>query len=204
MALINVPKSFNKQTISDKKTTETLGPFIDYINQNFDQFGRALAQQLTFAENFKGEIATIQAKHNQSVTINPKSPVAYAFPLSTLGDSVRSFSFTALADGGLALNFMFQNSIPLKAKTQTASSGAFATYQVLNPGGVAVGDRVTITGFGNKSNNVSGGLVLWVDSDSSGPIVTVYNGSGVAAEDLGEFRGNSESFKEVKVLLLYA
>jgi hypothetical protein len=201
---INTPKSFNKQTIEDAKLAEAIGPFIDYCNQNFDQFGRGLANQLTFPDNFKGEIQTIDIKHNQPVNVTAKGSVSYAFPIGSFGDGVRAFKFQANNDGSLAITCWFQSPIPVLAKAQTSATGNFAKYQCSNIGGIAAGDRVLITAFGNKSNNVDSGLVAWVATETSGPVITVYNGNTLAAETLSEFRGASEVSKKVTLLLLYA
>lgn len=202
---INTPKSFNKNTLGDKKVADAIEPFLDYVNQNFDQFGRALQNQLTLGENLKGEVKTIQCMHNQAVTVRPGSPVAYVMPIYCVGDAVKALYTAFNADGSLSVRIKFDSPVPIQAKAQTGGGGFF-TYQARNIGGIAIGDLVTFSGFGNKGNNLTG-QVFGLSNTNNSPAISVLNFSDPAAgavETLPDFVGDSEPFKTVTLLLLYA
>lgn len=202
MAFINTPKSFSKESLPSAKTAKDIEPFIDYVNQNFDQIQRALINQLTISENLKGQVVTVQAKHNQAVAVNTAAPVRYGFVLAA-DDGVTSFKFSNLSNGQLTCTFHFESPIPVQAKRQVNSTGdLLGIYQCTNIGGIHIGDRITFSGFGAASNNGEA-LILGLIKDSGAPAIVCVKYPPVVQESMPSFVGESESFKSVTVALLY-
>ncbi len=192
MAVINTPKSFDKAQI-DSEILGKIETFVDYVNQQFDQLTRALQNQLSFPENFKCKVLSIQAYNNKELSLNETAQ--QIVPLACMGDSIRQYSATVSNTGTQKITFKFGNAIPVRTRSVTYSS-PFSTYECENVAHIQVGDRVSITAQTNQSNN---GTFLVSEVGTSS--IKVFNSSGVAAT-LTEYVGAYESAKSVTVLFL--
>lgn len=201
MAQLNAPKAFDDQAI-EPKVLDPIKPLVEHINQNFDQLIRALFQQLTLSENFKGRLATVSAYHNTPTALETGGiGVSGASVLKVDGDGISRFKFTAEQSGKLQLTFGFSEPVPIKTrsvsivKDSATNSLPLAQYEVQASLAIRVGDSVSISGYGNKNNNGEF-LVLGRTTNT----ITVYSASG-AAETKADFTGISESPKLVTLFL---
>jgi len=203
MAFINTPKSFSKEALPSSKLATEMQPFIDYVNQNVDQIQRALINQLTFSENIKGEVVTLQMKHNQAIAVTPKASVASAFVIGS-SDEVASIRFFQTNTGALSISVRFASAIPIQARFQTNTTGQLVgIYQCRDIGGVQVGDKVSFSGFGAKANN-GVALVSAIDATEGAPIIVCPKYPAVVAENMPSFVGTAEESKSVSIALLYS
>ncbi len=194
MATLNSPKAFDKALIpsSIKKDIE---PLVDYINQVFDSIIRALLNQLTFGENFQGNISSVTAMNNVPLKIDTKgaTPNGIFVLKSTVG--VRSFSSTTLPTGFTQLQFKFDEAIPIRS-ISVDDAPPFAVYQVEALSSVQPGDTVVASGFGNKVNN---GTFACIHRSSN--LITVYNPSAVTEVKPQGFTGDRETSKSVSLFI---
>jgi hypothetical protein len=80
-----------------KEIVRNLTPFIDYVNQGFGQIVRALSGELTFNDNLKGEIITVELLHATATRAQVKSrDILTIIPLSVESNTLygldRSFT----------------------------------------------------------------------------------------------------------------
>lgn len=192
MAKINVPKAFDKQSVSSDFLKDA-EPLIDFINQNFDQVLRALGSQLSFADNFRGRQVDVSAYHNQPVNMQVTGLLGAVVIKSDA--AIKSSVFTSNQSGQQSFTFKFDTDIPIKTRSVTVSA-SHSTYEVQSSLAVQAGDAVTISGYGKKANN--GTFMVLSRTDAA---IVVYNASG-AAETKTDFTGGSESAKSVTIFLL--
>lgn len=203
MAIINTPKSFSKEALGSSKTAKEIEPFVDYVNQNFDQLQRALINQLTISENLKGQVLSVKAKHNQRIDVRANGVVRYGFVLNS-SVPVKSFFLNQDNTGNIHITVKFDTPIPISAQSQTNTTGQlFGIYRCTNIGGVTEGDIVSFSGFSTASNNGTA-LVLNTKIDQGAPILFCSKYPGVTSETMPSFVGNSEQFQSVTIALLYA
>lgn len=191
MAIINTPKSFDKAQI-DSALLPKIEQFVDYVNQQFDQLTRALANQLKFADNFAAKIVTVSAYNNKELSLNETA--SSILPLAVLGDSIRQYSATVSNAGVQKVTFKFGNATPIRTRSVSVSSN-IATYEVENTATIQVGDKVSISS--QLSGNSGSFIVLQVNAAS----IVVYN-SNAAAATLTAYTGTQEPAKQVSLLLL--
>lgn len=198
MAQINAPKAFDEQSI-EPKTLEPIKPLVEHINQNFDQLIRALFAQLTLKENFQGRIVTIQAKHRQPASVELQgSGVSGVSVLKVEGDGVTGLEYSATTSGRLSVTLTFMRAVPIATRSVDYGVGSpYAVYEVQSSLAVKVGDRVSISGFGNKNNN---GEFL-VIGRTSNSVIVFNNSTAGAAETKADFTGISEASKLVTLFL---
>lgn len=194
MAKITAPKAFDKQSL-DPKILEQIDPFIEYVNQNFDQLIRALFNQITLTENFRGRLVTVSAWHRREVLIESQGQgILAALPLKSEPSGLKSYVTTSDTGGRLSFTPAFDAAIPIKTRSVSVSS-PFATYEIQASQTVLCGDKVSISQYGSKGNN--GDFVVLSRSDSA---VTVYNPSA-ATETKASYSGVAESEKTVTLFL---
>ncbi len=196
MAIINTPKSFDKAQI-DSAILGKIEPFVDYINQQFDQITRALQNQLTFADNFKAKVVIVSAVNNQELSLNETA--SQIIPLSVLGDSIRQYSATVSNSGVQKITFKFGNAVPIRVRNATSSSPAapFATFEVETTTNLQAGDKVVVTSQVNADNN--GTFVIAKVSSSS---IQVYHPTATTTTVATSYTGAYEVAKQVTLLLL--
>lgn len=202
MAKINAPKAFEKATL-DPKVLSGIDEFVSYVNQNFDQYTRALLSQLTFGDNFKCQLRSVSAYHNQAIALEPSQPISSIQVLKVgSNDAVKEFYYTQTTGSAVSLRIMFANPIPVSTRSQITASGAFGLYEVTESARrVRAGDCVSIEGYSNKDNNLTRGLVL--DIDLTQNQLHVYNQAGVVSETKTSFTGQTESPKDVLLLVQF-
>lgn len=195
MAALNTPKAFDKALIPSS-IREDIDPFVDYINQNFDQIIRAFSNQVTFEENFRGRAITVSAMNNTPISLDTlgQRPVNI-FVSSAVG--VRSTKFSVTSTGTTQLTITFDDPIPIKTRACDVTSAPFATYQIESLTNLQLGERISISGFCAKSNN--GEFLVQHFTEK---IVTVYNPDAVI-EDKGQFTGERETAKDVSLFVLF-
>jgi len=189
MAQINTPKAFDNQQL-DSKFVKEAGPLIDYMNQNFDQISRALIKQLSLGDNFRGRLLQVSALHNQRVDIQGDGTTG----IIVLSGGVKSLEYAANTTGQVGITFKFSMPIAIKVRSVTVAS-SIATYEVQPACSAAPGDMVSITGYGNKSNN--GDFMVLARTTTS---VVVYNASG-ATETKTDYSGAQEPQKTVNIFV---
>jgi hypothetical protein len=193
MAILNTPKAFEKNLIQGQVGGE-ISPFIDYVNQNFDQIIRAFFNQLTLGENLRGTLLNISTSNNTPTNIlAAQNPAGILILKST--SPLKSYTTTVTSDGILQATFTFDEALPVKARS-VAVSAPFATYEIEGLSTISQGDEAEFSLFGNKLNNGTF-LVLYRTEN----LVTVYN-PNAAAETKSSFTGTRESTKVVTLFAL--
>jgi hypothetical protein len=197
MAKLNAPKAFDIQEL-ESKFGEDARPLVEHVNQNFDQVLRAIANQLTLTENFKGSVQTISAMNRETVSIAaPAEGVSSILPLYVTSGGVSSYSWTRTQNGTIQIMFEFSGAIPIKTRACDATSDPVVVFTVQEGTAAKLrpGDLVSVSGFSNKLNN-STFLVLETTSNS----ISVHS-SVCTSETKAEFTGTSETSKSVTVFL---
>jgi hypothetical protein len=197
LAKLNNPKGFDKSQL-DGEILQKLDPFIDFVNQNTDQFTRALTNQLTFADNLLGSVVTVSAKHRTPIVVPAAAKAVSAIiPLRCSGGSIRSFTYTFNTNGSVNLTFIFDDFVPIQTKNATVASG-FVTYQTEST--IAPGDRVSVSDYGNKALNKEV-TVLYV-SNTTPQAITAYTADTLAAsETKSSYTGDAEVAKSVTLFI---
>lgn len=194
MANINTPKSFEKSLLQGELLKQ-IEPFVDYVNQNFDQLIRALFNQLTFGENVRGQFSTVSAKHGVPITIDVTEGVGGIMPFRVSGGSLRSYYLTTGKNGAPTVTFFFDDAIPVQTRT-VVEDVEFCTTECSSV--VRPGDRVLITGCTNVNNN---GVFLVIETNDSG---IVYRNSSGVDETNTQFRGDRESSKTIDIFVFFS
>lgn len=196
MALLNTPKAFEKALL-ESSVAQDVGPFIDYVNQNFDQIIRAFFNQISFPENFRGVRKTITALNNQAVTLDlgDVRPLGIIILSSSVG--INSYFFTQNSQGFTEITFNFREPRYIKTKSCDASASPLVTFEVLDSEELLPGDSVIVSGFGAKENNTQ----YLVVTRSAKTFLTL--SFAAVTETKSAFTGNSETSKTVDLFIFF-
>jgi len=150
LAKLNAPKGFDKSRL-DGELLKKIEPFIDYVNQNFDQVLSAFASQISFGDNFSGKLIKLTAKHNTPITVaNPTKAVSSLIPLFSHGFPVKSAQYSQNTDGSVEITLRFDGAVPIQTKNASGDNEitAFETKDLAEPG-----DLVSVTNYGEPAFN---------------------------------------------------
>jgi hypothetical protein len=197
MAKLNAPQGYDKSQL-DGETLNKLQTFIDFVNQNNDQFTRALTNQLTFSDNLLGTVVTVSAMHRKPIVVPAaQKSISAVIPLRCAGGSIRSFTYDFNTDGSANLTFVFDDFVPIQTKNATVAS-SHVTYQT--NASVAPGDRVSVSAYGNKALNKEA-TVLYVSSVVPQTIVAYTADTLAATETKSSYSGDAEVAKSVTLFI---
>ena len=191
---MNVPKAFEKSLLS-AQVKDGLEPFIDYVNQSFDQIIRAFLNQITLAENVRGKQLSISAKHRQFVQIDTDKQRPSGIIILNTSSPIRSWSWTSLSSGFTQISFAFDEPVPLLTRELDATN-SLLYFQ--SPVYVIPGDRVSVSGFGNKANNDD-----FLVTDISSNNLKFDTSSAVVSESKAATSGSLEQSKTIDLFILY-
>ena len=109
---LSSPKLFDQTTI-DQEVAGKISNFISFINSNNEEIVRALRNQLTFADNMKGQTLTLTCVHGQPVIaggLAKGAQVLGCIPLRVIddSDSLTSHNFTFTAAGEFSFTAYFR------------------------------------------------------------------------------------------------
>lgn len=109
---LNSPKLFDITTI-DAELASKIGPLISFINSNNEEIVRALRNQLTFADNLKGQLLTLTCTHGNPVIAGNMAKgvqVLGVIPLRVIDstDSLTSHNFTFTSAGEFQITAYFR------------------------------------------------------------------------------------------------
>ncbi len=196
MAKINVPKSFDKGQIPGQILSQ-LEPFIDYVNQNFQQTISALVNSLTFADNVKCITKTLTAKHLTPIQVNLGSASVYGFLVLNATAPLRSYSYTQ-SEGLFNFTFRFDEPITISSKSITASSGTM-TVETNDP--LRVGDMINLSAYSPGTKNNGNFVVSYVYS-STPSRVEYRNPESTGAEARGDYSSTAPQSRMVTIIFL--
>lgn len=197
MSKLSTPQGFDKSQM-DAEILKKIEVFVDYVNQNTAQIILALTNQLTFGDNFLGQIMTVSAMHRVPIVL-PKGSraVSYIVPLRCAGGSIRSYNYAFNQDGSLSIEFVFDDFVPIQTQNATVASG-FVQYQTKAP--MRAGDRASISGYGNTALNKN--ITILEVSSTVPQYVTAYTSDALAAsETKSSYSGDSESAKSITLFV---
>lgn len=197
MAKINVPKSFDKGQI-DSDLLGKLEPFIDYVNQNFEQTTSALNNSLSFADNIKCISKTLQAKHLTPVQVNLGSANVVGFLILNSTAPLRSYSYTQTA-GLYSFTFRFDEPITISSKSITIASG-IATVETNDT--LQAGDMINLSKYATGTLSNNGNFLVSYVYTTAPSKVAYYNPSGATTETLGAYTSSSIQTRSVSIIFL--
>lgn len=196
MANINTPKGFEKQLLQPDIISK-LDPFIEYVNQNFDQLIRAFFNQITLGENFRGKFISISAKHNTPITLDVLQGISAVWPYRVADGSLKSFILSTDNRGRPTVTFFFDDALPITTRSIVFAS-PFCTAETNSS--VRVGDRIEITGAVIDANK---GTFLVVEMLEN-PTRVVYRNIAGVTETNTIFRGDQESAKAIDLFVFFS
>lgn len=102
MAKLNALKLFDVALLKGSRAAQEMGPFIEFVNQNFDSILRAMRGQLTLDENIKSQTLSVSLRHGQETTLAlANTSVLGAVPVLVrhASDGLESFNLSQTSKG---------------------------------------------------------------------------------------------------------
>lgn len=108
---LSIARLFDVASIAQSKSAQELQPFINHVNTLTDQVVSALANQLTFNDNFRCDELTAELVHEKTVPVKVKTTSIKGVISQRVlhaTDALRSLAWTTTQAGQLNLTAEFK------------------------------------------------------------------------------------------------